>query len=207
MFVTFVTAWTGRAIFSGVLDTEEPQNVHLSNCAREIRQPWASCRSFWESWAKEIFGKKKREVSHSSVSTEEIDAVVEARVEARVNEVVDARVDAVVGERVAAQVDAVKASFQSHFEWMTSQLHALQASQRTTSTGVSQVHLMPTKRSATCTSMSLIYAQLLGLTSSQMKPPFTGYLSRMIKWKCQLFLWWRARIWHVFLSVLKRSLL
>ena len=67
---------------------------------------------------KKFFGKKKQEVSRSSVSTEEIDAVVEAREEARVNEVVDARVDAVVGERVAAEV----ASFKSQFEWMTSQL-------------------------------------------------------------------------------------
>ena len=63
---------------------------------------------------KEFFGPKKRVVSRSKMSTEEFDAMVDARVDER--------------------MDERESQWQTKFEYLTSQLEALQASQRTTST-------------------------------------------------------------------------
>ena len=106
-----------------------------------------------------------------------VEAQVEARVEAHVNEVVDARVDAVVGERVAAKV----ASFKSQFEWMTSQLQALQAFQRTTSTGSEPS--APDDIQEECY-LHLDEPRLRPVPRAYKLPnqtPSTGRLSRMIK--------------------------
>lgn len=64
--------------------------------------------------AKEFFGPKKRVVSRPKMSTEELDAMVNARVDERMEE--------------------RESQWQMRFEYLASQLEALQASQRTTST-------------------------------------------------------------------------